>query len=344
MVTRFCGLLLAVLALPVFAARIYYTGAINKTLAIQMELNLAGGTATGSYFYETAGADIPLAGTRTGNALTLTETVDGKKTGTFTGKLSPDLHTISGNWASADKTRKLPFTLNAAAGYRTVSVAKPWYKLTASYPAFLNTDPAWRQINARLAARAKDALRDFETATPHDNPEMPGFELNLDIAVAYLDETLLSLRVTNFEFTGGAHPDTLFAAWNYAMGGDAPKQLGLRDLFASADPQTALFPLVQADLQRQTKARDVEMWDTFSKKDLTVYTLRATALTFTFAATVVSTYVAGPFQVTIPYRVVAKDINWNGPLAPFLRMGNPGTKPGVDPVTRLETDRSERWC
>jgi hypothetical protein len=342
MLTRLLCLLLAFLALPALAARLYYTGTINGTLAVQMALAIDANTVTGRYFYETVGTDIPLTGTRKGNAVTMTETVDGKTTDAFTGTLSANLRTLTGTWTNPDGTKKLPMKLRAAAEIRTLTVTKPWYTLVGRYPAFLKRGAAWKTLSARLYNHVQKTLADFETTTPHDNPEIPAYTLDLTIDIADLDDDVVSLLVTSDEYTGGAHGNHFYGAWNYAMRGTAPDLLGLRDLFDSADSQAMLFPLVQADLRRQTKARGVEMWDTFAQKDLAVYTLRPTGMSFYFAPYVVAPYVAGPFRVTIPYRSVVKEINWGGPLIIYLWMGGPGTRPDVDPVTGINANDASK--
>lgn len=331
-----CLCALALALLPGFAARLYYTGAINHTLALQMDLTIEAAKVSGHYAYDSVGAEIELTGARQGGAVTMTEKVDDKATGSFTGTLSADLRAFTGAWTSADGKRKLPFALNAVAAYTTVTVKKKWFDLAGTYPVFYSTAPAWTKLNAQLAHDVKQIVRNFEKDNPHDLAEIPGFQLIYLVDIAYYHPDLASLRITNFWFTGGAHPNTNFSAENYRMSEAKPELLGLRDLFRSANPQAALFPLVQADLQRQTKARDVEMWDYFAAKDLSVYTIAPSGITFHFEPYVVSYYAAGTFEVTLPYAKILPEVNWNGPLRLFLEIGGPGTKAGVDPVTGLD--------
>src|SRR4051812_2857619 len=64
-----------------------YQGTVNGA-KVMMRLAVSGGNVTGSYFYVgqiTKGETIALKGKISGNRLSLDETVDGKKTGSFTG-------------------------------------------------------------------------------------------------------------------------------------------------------------------------------------------------------------------------------------------------------------------
>jgi hypothetical protein len=332
-----CALILALL--PASAAqRLYYTGAINTTLTLQMDLAFDGAKVHGRYYYESVGTEITLAGTRKANAITLKERANGKVTGIFTGTLAADLRAVTGTWTSADGKRKLPFALRAVAEYKTVTVKKPGYVLTGSYPAFFGTAKAMQALTKLLAARMAGVQAGFlkEAVREPDIPYPADFAQDYVIAITFHHPNLVSLYVTDYSYTGGAHPNTVYTSANYDTTGDIPTLLGQNDLFNKEKPyRDTLFTLVKADLMRQTKAREVTMWDTLSVKDLAVYTLSPTGITFIFSPYVVSYYAAGDFEVTIPYRQVLPFINWSGPLALFLEMGAPGSRPGVDPVTGL---------
>lgn len=114
---------------------LYYTGTINSTLAVQMELTFHGRAVSGKYAYDKVGTTLYVEGSRIGKALVLKEEVgDFTKTGTFTGPLSADLHTFTGTWRSADQQRNFPFSLHAVAVYKSISQEKNHFTLGGEYP------------------------------------------------------------------------------------------------------------------------------------------------------------------------------------------------------------------
>ncbi|HOF87505.1 MAG TPA: DUF3298 domain-containing protein [Armatimonadota bacterium] len=334
-----CLMLLFGALLPGLAEelRYYYTGTVNGALAVQMELSFDGDRVEGHYFYETVGADLRLDGNRTGTALAMEELVDGKVTGGFTGRLSADLRAITGSWVNPDGTRKLPFTATAVAQYKPVLVKRPGYELTGRYPVFLGEGAALQALTKQLGWRVAGAQAAFlkETVRAPDVEYVADFTQEYSIGIAYYHPELISLLVHEYVDAGGAHPNLRYASANYAIAGEQPRLLGLRDLLRGDNPQATLFPPVKADLDRQATARGTAVWELFTADDLSVYTLRPAGFTFYFAPYVAGPYAAGPYQVALPYHAVMTAINWGGPLPLFLRLDSPGAKPGVDPVTGL---------
>ncbi len=90
-----------------------YSGTINKTLRIKMNLTRNGNTVNGSYVYEKVSKPIVLSGSVNGQQFTLKEYDEkGKNTGTFNGRfISED--TIEGSWSNADASKVFPFSLKA---------------------------------------------------------------------------------------------------------------------------------------------------------------------------------------------------------------------------------------
>lgn len=87
-----------------------FKGKIDDKYTITMKLTLGGESVSGSYRYSSSKSDIALNGKLTSDEdLTLTEMVNGKKTGTFTGKLIGA--EFAGTWINDDGTKTMPFVV-----------------------------------------------------------------------------------------------------------------------------------------------------------------------------------------------------------------------------------------
>lgn len=87
-----------------------FKGKIDDKYTITMKLTLGGEDVSGSYRYSSSKSDIALNGRLTsGEDLTLTEMVNGNKTGTFAGKLVGA--EFAGTWINADGTKTMPFVV-----------------------------------------------------------------------------------------------------------------------------------------------------------------------------------------------------------------------------------------
>jgi len=168
---------------------------------------------------------------------------------------------------------------------------------------------AWNEFIASFAGMTSDYV------------PPTGYTQDYAIGVAYADARLVSLLTTNYMDAGGAHPNTVFTSEVFAMDGEKPRLISLDDLFTPGSGYlNALFARVTTDIKRQKKARGVsqEIWDTFTTKDLNVYTLSPRSITFVFSPYVAGAYVEGVYDVTIPYTEIARFINPDGPLARFV--------------------------
>jgi len=306
-----------------WAASYHYTGSIGDRTAVQMDLARQGTSLTGTYWYDSVGLPLKLTGrARRGTATVKEFDENGTQTGAFTGALSRNDRQIRGVWRSPDGQRRLPFAFTANAAYRTLTVTRRRYDVKGTYPAFLSTAPGWRALSSLLYGQVTTAQQDFLKETAGGTLNVPGtrFTQYYDIGVAYADDNLASLLTQEFTFTGGAHPNTVYTSVNYQVAGNTPRLLGLNDLFApDSGYLDAIFQMVLANLNQQKKQRGgIPVWDTFSTKDLNVYTLSPRSITFVFSPYVAGPYAEGTYYVAIPYSQLTQYLNPKGPLAKFV--------------------------
>ncbi len=207
------GCLLCVLC-PVFARasrHFFYSGSIGN-YPVQLDLTIAGTSLFGDYSYLAFGETLKLTGTldAQGSMLLLEQDARGKRSGRFTGNLSPDKLTFQGTWTSPDGKRKLAISFMALAEYHAV------YARTAarnafvgSYPRFFNTSPLLSQLNAVLEQQVTEkkndqGCRQYNLRIACYQPQLAQLDLKkydaMDtahtVAVAYARATMRSRAAT----------------------------------------------------------------------------------------------------------------------------------------------------
>lgn len=175
-------------------------------------------------------------------------------------------------------------------------------------------------LHAPLYAAAVRDLRQFSEGAQADLSEAGGGTNPYERTIAFDPgaETgkLFSLARTDFEFTGGAHPNTSFSAvlWDKAM----KKQLGFADLFRPGADLSGLNKALcdAANAAKQARSPGSEtatpsggMW-TCPKAISTPFVLaagstpgKAGGVTFLIGAYQIGPYSDGPYWVTVPQSV-----------------------------------------
>lgn len=172
-------------------------------------------------------------------------------------------------------------------------------------------------LHAPLYAAAVRDLQQFEEGAQGDLSEAGGgpnpYEKTIAYAAGGETDKLLSLSRTDFEYTGGAHPNTRFSAvlWDKAL----KKRLGFADLFRAGADLSALDKLLcdAANLAKQARSpgseratRDGKMW-TCPKAVSTPFILspgtvpgKAGGVTFLIGAYQIGPYSDGDYWIALP--------------------------------------------
>ena len=155
--------------------------------------------------------------------------------------------------------------------------------------------------------------------------QVDGIGLPLDLEGTFgpnraLDSDFLSARSSIYSYTGGAHGNTFYRAFNLHIVDGTVRETSLGDLFTPGSGYlTPLSDYVLDDLRRQ-EAYDVAegMITELTEDDLAVFTLSPSGITFAFAPYHVGPYAQGSFFVTVPLEVVAAYAAGDGPLAALV--------------------------
>jgi hypothetical protein len=225
-----------------------------------MRLNIQGNNVTGTYFYDSIGEDIKLTGHLDDQGkLELTEFgAKGKPTGKFVCKNIKDAEPDC-MWSKPDGTREAYVTLaeqhvGFTNGLTVVpkTIANRKSGVSVSYPQVASgassLSPGATSFNRRVLTLTQKAIKEFE---PGSEPGKNSFELNYNVLLATDD--LISVEMTEYSDSGGAHPNTGFWSLTYDLSGN--KDLELDDLFKpDTDYKTAIARFVVADIDKRAIA------------------------------------------------------------------------------------------
>lgn len=204
----------------------------------------------------------------------------------------------------------------APAGYESKT---PWADVKLTLPDELKAHP---DLHARLYADEVRKLRQFaegaqgeltEAGAPTDRPK---YENAITLAAAAETPKLFSLKRTAFDYSGGAHPNTLTSGilWDKAL----KRQIGLADLFRKGADLAVLDQALCSGLNTARRARVPDGASlTFDSKPFacprvatTPFVLapgdapgKAAGLTFLIGPYQAGPYAEGGYEITIPVMV-----------------------------------------
>ncbi len=300
-------------------SRNHYVGTIGNN-RVYMDLSINGDSLTGYYFYYKKGAHIELEGSiGTDKGFKLNEYANGNPTGVFTGMLK-DLNKLTGQWTSPAADKKFQYELNLIAQRREFKSDS--YDIIIEYPQFFFINQSLCQnLNDTLKTFAYNLYRNFaQDINEYISLETPPPFLYVQYSIEYFSSEVISLLFTHCEYTGGAHPNTYYSAFNLLLTGNKITQIELGDLFTkNSNYCKELSDISIAALKNQNASFviDGEVKDVSDMLD--VFNITPTKLVFTFAPYLVGSYAEGTYTVGIPYKDIKAVIDSRGPLARIIR-------------------------
>ena len=133
-------------------------------------------------------------------------------------------------------------------------VRKSYWSVSVTYPRFQGATPVTTVANQQLLKFCQSSVHEWATRDTKDmeKPQSPWLqEVTPTVVTAWPD--LVSLQMTQYSDTEGAHPNTFLMTLNFGLVGAIPKRLTLNDLFKpGTQPLAAVSKIVMAKL----KSRD----------------------------------------------------------------------------------------
>lgn len=206
-----------------------------------------------------------------------------------------------------------------AAAPLTFQSKTPWANVSLTLPDTIKPQP---DLHVRLYADEVRSLRQFTEGAQADRTEagndadLPVYEKEITVSTAAQTGKLLSLRRVDYDYSGGAHPNTLTTGilWDKAL----KRQIGLADLFRKNADLTALDQALCAAINTAKRARAPDSAAlTLDGKEGSCPRARDTAfalvpgtmagkaggLSFLIGAYQVGPYAEGAYEIAVPVSV-----------------------------------------
>ena len=310
-------------------------GTIGQSYLVRMDLERNGEALTGSYAYERPGVVRPgsnriaLRGLiDAAGQVRLTESTgeDGgsapRQTGEFVGTLTTvivagePLLQFDGAWTRARDGRKMAFTLREQSlvfgGVRLTSREQREedqplnYSLRLALPVLGDHDSGFnrrlRTIVDPLVAGFKREVAELRRDEAGRRGEVPSSSFEIDYLIVHATPELLSLQLSIYSYTGGAHPSAQTRSLNWDLRRE--RELLLADLFV---PGTAHGRIIADYCRRELARLDPGDPDwlargaAFNEENYQRWNPTRAGLRITFDQYQVAAYAQGAFEVTVPW-------------------------------------------
>jgi hypothetical protein len=202
--------------------------------------------------------------------------------------------------------------------------------LNISLPTIHAPTTAQVAFNNSIYAYAQTILHNFFTAlpTPTESKEAQQngcnvhYDCSLSYQVYYATDTLLSVRLYSYSYTGGAHGTHDYKSVTYNL--QTNKEIALSDLFADKHypylevlSQYCAHELIKRNEQEQLASAGWIAEGTSAKlENYGIWNITPEGLLITYQPYKVAPYCAGMQQVLVPYSQFKQDRSW--PLYSFI--------------------------
>lgn len=316
------------------AENAYYRGIVGKHTGLSLQIDPESKETAGSVRYDSSGSDGLSLEAKLFEAgrfewlesLYSREKGYTQETGKFSGEIWADGKNVQGQWTSLDGRKSLPFQLTRQA--RLVKIMGKAGEGSVGYPQF--DDPHFSLLNQQLATKAKQDLTRNLAWTARTRKEIQSIDAARDnlshiersnqCDVEFASRHLVSLGCLEFEYAGGAHPNTVLSGQNYTISPSGqPRKLGLWDILKKSPAAVnRLSELLIKDLKRQRASWVIngsnKNFDQQLNGNQLPFLLTPSGLAFQFSQYMVGSYAEGSFRSIIPYRDISSHIRRDGPL------------------------------
>ncbi len=207
----------------------------------------------------------------------------------------------------------------------------------AQIPEFLDRSSFPQRLNQQLRQEYEQAAVEFTAmdwslvldGLRDPQPYLQHWEGSIGIDVVHLSTQSASVLEFHWEYTGGAHGNTVITGRCFVDTDGKITQLELADLFdPSSDWARRLIAYCLKDLHSQgaSHVSDVVVEDpestTYTVDNLTSFTLSPAGITFFFSPYQVGCYAEGIYTVRVPYDAIRDCLPDYSPARLFMSIGN----------------------
>jgi len=174
----------------------------------------------------------------------------------------------------------------------TITEKTDTYSIDMKYPQF--DIPA---VDTKIKAGVDAFIEEFRKDVSHKLENEAPYELMSSFAGTYVDDMIVSTRLSVSRFTGGAHPGTMIYGLNYAK--DTGKEIGLKSVLALIGATlTQVSEYSSAELRKKLGDSFVPEGASPKEENYWMYSINDKGVTFIFNEYQVGPYAAGPQRVS----------------------------------------------
>lgn len=174
----------------------------------------------------------------------------------------------------------------------TITETADAYTIDMKYPQF--DVPV---VDTKIKQGVDAFIEEFKKEAAEKKPSEAKYELSSSFAGTYVDNEIISTRLSVSRFTGGAHPSTFMYGLNYAK--DTGKEIGLKSvltLIGATLSQVSEYS--SAQLKEKLGDSFIPEGAAAKEENFWMYSINEKGVTFIFNEYQVAPYAAGPQRVT----------------------------------------------
>lgn len=174
----------------------------------------------------------------------------------------------------------------------TISETTDAYTIDMKYPQF--DVPV---VDTKIKQGVDAFIEEFKKEAAEKKPSEAKYELSSSFAGTYVDNEIISTRLTVSRFTGGAHPNSFIYGLNYAK--DTGKEIGLKSVLALIGATlTQVSEHSSAQLKEKLGDSFIPAGASAKEENFWMYSINDKGVTFIFNEYQVAPYAAGPQRVS----------------------------------------------
>ena len=236
-------------------------------------------------------------------------------------------------WHSAAALLVSSFCLSATSAH-AASIKVRWHKLhqakaglydiAVSYPEFRGSSPLARAASAAFKSEALKDLGEFRKAAIDDAHEFgklrSAYGVDRTTQLGVVSDTIISGYLVNYDYSGGAHPNTIYVPITYGLVGGKPTRLTVRQIASpSVSPSDLLAKTVIPKINVIKKQNEGDPIGSIDMKYANRFIITKSGVTWVFSPYDIGAYAEGPFIIDVPWSDLRGLLRTAGPLAAYSK-------------------------
>jgi len=198
------------------------------------------------------------------------------------------------------------------------------YDIAVSYPEFRGSSPLARAASAAFKLEALKDLGEFRKAAADDAHEFgklrSEYGVDRTTQLGVVSDTVISGYLVNYDYSGGAHPNTIYVPITYGLVDGKPARLSVRQIASpSISPAEVLAKAVIPKINAIKKQNEGDPIGSIDMKYANRFIVTKSGITWVFSPYDIGAYAEGPFIIDVPWSDLRGLLRTAGPLAAYSK-------------------------